>query len=357
MKKILFVTGSMGRGGAERVISLLSSYYIKNGWDVSIAMLLHNSVKYELPQEIKIVDCSSKNGIKKGFLRVIKKFRVFVQKEKPDVIVSFMAQNILISGIALIGIKIPFIVSERIDPASVKRNIIYKFLLNRIYEKSDLVIFQTKRAQKYFNKKIQNNSCIICNPIKIYSEKSKKSKHKIVSIGRLTDQKNQELLIRSFDIIHSKYPQYNLYIYGEGYLRNKLENIIKSLNLTESVFLPGSVSDIHEKIRDAELFVLSSNFEGLSNALMEAMLMGLPVISTDCAGSDEIIISGKNGLLVPINDKDKMVEAIEKIIEDSDLRQLLSKNAKESMQKYKEGNIIETWVNTIEKVISNYKIR
>lgn len=343
MRKIVFVTGSMGKGGAERVISILSRHYVEKKWKVYIAMLLHDKIEYNLSSRITIINLSSKYGIKKGFIKVINNLRKFVKKEKPDAIVCFMAQNILLTGIAVKKMKIPLIVSERIDPSQVKRNFIFKYFLNKIYENSSIVIFQTKRAQNSFNRVIRENSCIIGNPICVSHYKLDKTLHKIVTVGRMTEQKNHKMLINAFKKIHDKYPNYQLFIYGDGPLRNELIEIIKNLDLESCVFLPGVSNDIHKDISDSEMFVLSSNFEGLSNALMEAMLMGLPVISTNCAGSDEIIVNNQNGLLVPVGNELELINAIQRLIEDKDLCNFIGNNARKAMHSYEENNIINKW--------------
>lgn len=356
-KKILFVTGSMGKGGAEKVISNLSKFYANENWEVNIAMLLHNKVEYKLPSNINIINLSSDRGIKKDFFVVIRRIRKYIQESNPDVIVCFMAQNILLTGLATIKIDVPLIVSERIDPSSVKRNIIFKCVLNKIYEKSSKVVFQTKRAQAFFNKKIQKNSCIIRNPISITKERSKYIKHEIVTIGRLTEQKNQKLLIEAFKEINSKYPEYKLKIYGEGILREKLEKQIKDLKLEKKIFLLGTSDDIHKEISNSEIFVLSSNFEGLSNALMEAMLMGFPVISTNCAGSDEILINNQNGILIHTENKEELINSLEKLILNKKIREKLGREAKKSVETYKTENIISKWANLVDDVINNKRTK
>lgn len=342
----------MGKGGAERVISILGKHYAEKGWRVSIAMLLHNIIEYTLPPEINTINLSDKRGIKIGFNKVISKLKRLVESEKPDVVIAFMAQNILLTWIAIKGKEVPFIVSERIDPAQVKRNLIFKRVLNKIYKKASIVVFQTRRAQEYFDEEIQSNSRIISNPINVLTKKTPNPEHKIVSVGRMTEQKNQSMLIKVFKSIHDKYPNYKLIIYGDGPLRDVLEAETKKLKLCDSVYLPGISNNIHEDISDAEMFVLPSNYEGLSNALMEAMSMGLPSISTNCAGSDEIIENGKNGLLVPVGDEKKLYDAIERLILDKELRETISKESSKSMVKYSAQNIIRLWDETIEKVMA-----
>ncbi|MBQ8319646.1 MAG: glycosyltransferase [Clostridia bacterium] len=348
-KKIIFFSGAMGRGGAERVISILSEAYAKKGWKVKIATVLHSQVDYVLADGVEVVDLSPKEGIKKGLFKTLKKIRRFVKEEKPNVVVAFMAQICLLVGFALKGIKTPLIVSERIDPSQVKRSFLYKKLLNNTYQKSDVVVFQTERAKNYFNKKIRDKSVIIANPIKVNTEIVENGKRRIVTAGRLEKQKNQKMLIAAFAEFKKTHPEYSLTIYGEGPLRGELEAQVKALALTDSVELPGNLLDLHEQMKDAQIFVLPSDFEGLSNALLEAMMMGFPVVSTDCAGSDEVIKNGENGLLIPVSDEGALLEALNKLADDPVLRTRLSQNARLSVEPYKTENIIQKWEDAIEK--------
>lgn len=353
MKKIVFVTGSMGRGGAERVISLLGDYYVSQGWKVYILMQLHPYIEYKLNPEIKIIDVSSKKGIKKGFISTIVKVGKKINELNPDVIVSFMAQNCLILGLSKFSKEIPVIMSERIDPSQVKRNYIYRILLNKIYKNASSVIFQTNRAKLYFPQDVQDNGCIISNPISVTTtcDDSGKTKNRIVTAGRLTHQKNHKMLIKAFSLVAQFHPEYCLDIYGDGPLRDELLNYVEELKLSEKVRLLGNVPDLHEQISDAQIFVLSSNFEGLSNALLEAMMMGFPVISTKCAGSDEIIVNNENGILIPVNDVEELSKQLNRLINDKDLREKLSKNAKISVEYCKVENIIDQWDKVILKAV------
>ena len=347
-KKIIFFTGSMGRGGAEKVISLLSEYYYKIGWKVVIGMVLHDYIGYQLSDGIRVVNLSSEKGIKRDPVHVLKNIRKFVKKEKPDVIVSFMAQVCLLVGVALLGKRERIIMSERIDPSQVKRNIVYKCVLNYLYKNADAVIFQTKRAQNYFGKKIRNNSCIIANPIRVTAEALENSSNKIVTAGRLVPQKNHKMLIDAFAKVVGKYPEYRLEIFGDGELKEELEKHIANISLQEKIILRGNVLELHQNMADAKIFVLSSDFEGLSNALLEAMMMGLPCISTACAGSDEMIVDGENGLLVPVRDTAALSEAMLRIIEDDKGAKILRKNAKASLEQCKVDKIIKQWSDVIE---------
>lgn len=349
MGKIFFVSGSMAHGGAERVISILSNYYASIGYDVSIIMLLHNNVCYELNDSIDVVDLTY--GKKKGamhLLEVINNLRNYVKKNTPDVVVSFMGPIVLFSGIALRGLNVKHITSERIDPSQAKRKYIFKVLLNCVYRTCDKCVLQTKRAWNYFPKRIKENSVIIPNPISVVCEAQKERRKRIVTAGRLTTQKNHKMLIEAFYNVHKRHPEYILDIYGKGECEEELQNKIKELDLENCVFLKGASSTIHQDIADAEIFALSSDYEGLSNALLEAMMMGLSCISTNCAGSDEVISDGENGLLVHIGDTSGMEQALEKLVTDKALRIKIGKNAKESAKAFYVDNVIDMWRKVIE---------
>ena len=173
---------------------------------------------------------------------------------------------------------------------------------------------------------------------------------KIVSVGRLDAQKNQKMLIDAFAKMKEKFPNYKLYIYGEGSLRTQLSKQIKMLGLSGNVILKGNVLDIHSQIADASMFVLSSNYEGLSNALLEAMMMGLPCISTNCAGSDEVIVDGINGVLVPVGNVDALSAAMIKIADDKSFAHRIGLVARNTAEVFKTENVMEQWISVIEKV-------
>ena len=208
-------------------------------------------------------------------------------------------------------------------------------------------MFQTERAKNYFTGKIKSLGVIIPNPVAITCT-AQKSKNKIVSVGRLAPQKNQKLLIDSFNDVLKKHPEYSLYIYGDGSLKQQLETQIIELGLEKKVFLPGNKPNVHKEIADAKIFVLSSDYEGLSNALLEAMMMGFPCVSTECAGADEYIINGENGMLVPLQDKDAMINAINYIIENQDIAFEMGEKAKRSVSKCSVEFIMKEWNKIIE---------
>lgn len=348
-KSIVFVISAMARGGAERVISILANNYAKKGWDVSIIMLWHNTVGYELDEKIKIIDFS--NDKKKPILRIpslIRRLKKYAKKNKPSAVVSFIAENAIISHFALKRLGVRSIVSERNDPSVVK-NPLVKWMTKRVYAKSSVTVFQTERIKNYFPENVRKNSVIIPNPIAVKAVGTSEKVNEIVTAGRLESQKNQKMLINAFKTVHDLHPEYVLTIYGEGRLRGELEAQVEELGLKDAVSLPGNVENLHERTAKSKAFVLSSDYEGLSNALLEAMMMGLCSISTNCAGSDEAITDGENGLLVPVGDQQALEKAMLKVIEDDNLRENLEKNALLSSEKYKTENVIKLWEEVIEQ--------
>ncbi|HHU55792.1 MAG TPA: glycosyltransferase family 4 protein [Acholeplasmataceae bacterium] len=348
-KKITFILGSMGKGGAERVISILANEYADKGWCVNIIMLLEDRCDYRLHPNVELIAFVNKN---KGRVQQIPswliKIRKYVREHQPDKIVSFVARINILTILACIGLKVDIIISERNDPKSDGRSPIIRYATYLLYPLSKKVIFQTKWAQSCFPKNIREKSRIIYNPISITCAAKKNNSKKLVTVGRLAEQKNHMLLIDAFAKISERHSEYTLHIFGEGILRDLLKRKIQEIKLQDRVILEGNVSNIHERISDAEMFVLSSNYEGLSNALLEAMMMGLPCISTDCAGSNEVIKNGINGLLVPIKNSFSLSSAIEKLIKDKELASQLSINAVKDSIKFSSENVLEQWGEVIE---------
>ncbi|MBP5162477.1 MAG: glycosyltransferase family 4 protein [Spirochaetales bacterium] len=348
MKSIMFMIPSMIRGGAERVVSILANDYASRGWKVSILMLLHSHIGYELDKSIDVIDISDDSkSVALMYPFLIRRVRKTVNAVRPDIIVSFMANTCLISGPACRHSDARFVVSERIDPTQDKRNIIVRSMLNSIYSRSDCCIMQTKRAFDYFPEKVKEKSVIIPNPVNVSAVATGGSR-RIVASGRLDAQKNHRLLIKAFSDLHGQFDGWCLDIYGEGPERGDLESLIRELGLSDYVSLKGNVSDLHQQMADAGLYVLSSDFEGLSNALIEAMMMGLPCISTDCAGSDEIITDKQDGIIVPVGDEKALTEAMRLLMSDRDLALSFGRKARISSERFRTDVVIERWRAAIE---------
>lgn len=341
MKKIVFLSYTSGRGGASKVMSLLMNEYATRNWDVTyIVRDIFQS--YPLDNKIRIVELGNDSKFSKMYY--YKWIRKYFKENKPDVSVSFLVVPNIINILASRGLSNRIVISERNDPTSYKR--LYKILIRVFYKFADKIVFQTKRALSYYPKKMQKKGIIIRNPVTISCE-ANIPKKKIVTAGRLESQKNQRMLIEAFEMYNRKNNEFELYIYGDGSLKEELKKIIIDKNLENKVYLKGNVTNIHECFSDAYVFVLPSNHEGLSNMLLESMMMGLPCISTLCAGADEVIENNENGILVPINDTESLLQALERITSDENLRHKISQNAKRTAQIFNKDKILQEWVTII----------
>ena len=347
-RKISFFIGSMHGGGAERVISILANNYCKNGWNVDIVLLLSNKIGYELDKRINIVDLSqSKGSYYKRLPNWLKKIRSYVKTEKPERIVSFIGRINILVLTACLGLKVPIIVSERNDPKRDGRGKLMLNYCNLIYKKAKAVVYQTNYEKSCFSNKLKNG-VIIANPVSVsVHPKSLDSPYEIVTAGRLQPQKNHKMLIEAVSEVIKEYHDVTLKIYGDGYLKDQLQKQINDLQVAENIELCGNVSDLHERINGTCIFVMCSEFEGLSNALIEAMMLGIVCISTDYPGADEVIVHGNNGLIVKCDDANGLSKAIKQVLSDKELRNRLSVNAIEASMKYSESRVIELWKDVI----------
>lgn len=360
--KILFYIGNLRKGGAERVVATLSNKLVEKN-EVIIITTTDEKVEYSLDKSIKLFSLKNFDGNKNPLVKNIiylKRLKDYIKEIDPDIILGFLPEPSYRLLILKPFIKFPVIISDRNDPkieyASLKSRTIMKFL----YKRADGFVFQTDEARDYFCKKIQDKSIVIANPVDDRFLKTKYVGYKsteFINVGRLNEQKNQILLIESFKDVIKKYPNYKLLIYGEGSLKNELSMYIKDNKLNNNVKLCGNVDDIENILKDKKGFILSSKYEGMPNALMEAMAVGVPCISIDCpcGGPRELIKNNINGLLVKSNDKNELVSAMYKIIENDKMCKKIAMSAKKNMNNYSCDKIVSKWFEFMKEVYKNEK--
>lgn len=352
MKRILFVIGTLDNGGAERVVSLLAGELSRRGYEVSIITIINNKINYKLKEGVKVVQLDLKgSGIKRNFNR-ISALRKEIKKN--DVIISFLAIINMATLLAGIGLRKRIIMSERNDPAREPGNRHVRVIRNLMYKyfHCNCFVFQTNDACNYFPNSIKKKSTIIPNPIIELPEPFKGDRKKnIVTIARLEPQKNLKLLLKCFATVSRKYPDYSLDIYGRGPQLNELQEYARTLKMQGKVNFHGFVKNVHEEIKDAGIYVMSSDYEGISNGMLEALGLGLPVIATDCpiGGARMFIQNNVNGLLVPVGNEKKLTEAIFKLIEEPELRKKIGNSALDVRSKLNLQHIITLWERIIEE--------
>ncbi len=338
---IIFIP-SLEFGGAERVVTYLSDA-MSLKYKVYVLTTKENDKEYSLNVNVERINISASN-----FFILVKRIRKIVLDIEPLYTITMFAPMYILIWIALIGTHIPQIVSERNDP----RNFAGKYWVKKVYQKiiyrANGIVFQTEDAMKYYFKTKRINTKIIYNPIKkdelpkVYTGIRKKE---IINVGRLHPQKNQKMLINVMVEIHEKYPEYILKIYGEGELRDELETLIKNKSAEKYIKLMGNSLNLLQEIRAATAFILTSDFEGMPNALIEAMCLGIPVISTDCpcGGPKELIQDKVNGILVPVNNQEYLKKAIILLLSDKELCEKMSCNAYKLRYELDVDVIVNMW--------------
>jgi GalNAc-alpha-(1->4)-GalNAc-alpha-(1->3)-diNAcBac-PP-undecaprenol alpha-1,4-N-acetyl-D-galactosaminyltransferase len=346
-KKYVFIIGALSFGGAERVICNLANEFSRNNHDVILIALHKREPSYMLNKEITVI-----NGVNGNTpLLIAINLRKILKREKAQVVISFMTHINIVTIFSNLGLKSKVFISERSNPYMAPKQLTRKLLRDIFYPLASGVVFQTEDAQNYFSKKIKKKSVVIPNPVFIEEKLANFTKEKrIITVGRLVKPKRQDVLIKAFGKIYDKFPRYTLEIYGEGPEKENLNNLIAELDLEKSVFLRGVSKELHSKIRNAQLFVLTSEYEGMPNALMEAMALGIPSISTDCpiGGPKSVIDNMVNGILVPVNEEEKLVKSIDLLLSNEKLRNKISLESSKVKNNFSLQKIAKEWENFVD---------
>ena len=342
MKKIAFIIISLQNGGAERVVANIANEYVaEKKCQFYLITGPRKKQDYNLNEQV-----DRKCILTGKLLEDVVRLRKFLQQKKIDCAVGIDLYANWCVCLANYRINTKMIISERNAP---KQNLISrksKLIIKLTYWRADGYVFQTNQAKECYSKSIQRRGTVIHNPVKPnLPTKTNIDSRRIVAVGRLNPQKNYPMLLRAFSQISKEFPDYTLEIYGQGELQEYILKLIKKLELDKKVTLCGYCLDVHEKIKDAEIFVMSSDCEGMPNSLMEAMAIGLPVICTDCpaGGPAELIKNGVNGLLTPVGDSEKMAQNIQVLIEDGQFREKLGKEAMKIRKTHSIENIVKQW--------------
>lgn len=351
MKEIIFVSNDLKGGGAARVLLELAGKFAENGFDVSILSYSQGLGSYEIPDGVSVIFypyvCKSAyDKIKRcHWLR-----SYFKSHENACVIAFEYFVNVHVLY-ALRGLKNKVIVSERNDPAREGGHFPMDQMRKYYYKKADCVVFQTNQAMEYFTSVKGIKGRVILNPIKSDLPGAFECirSHRVVTFCRLEKQKNLKLLIDAFDEFYVSHKDYNLEIYGNGSLKNELLEHSKRLNSSNSIKFFPARKDIHSQILDASMFVLPSDYEGLSNSMLEAMAIGLPVICTDCpcGGASMVIDDGRNGFLFKPGDKASLVNLMMQVADNEEISRKISKNALKIKKKCSVDSIFLQWLGIV----------
>jgi glycosyltransferase involved in cell wall biosynthesis len=346
MSKIAFVTDTMHPGGSERVISVLANEMTRRGLYIEIICLRGKESFYTLERRVKTIFMEQVLK-QQSMYNKVRFLRTYVKEENIDIVIPFMTPVFCFTLFSLLGAGKTIICSERIDPTKTSK--VRKLLRAILLPTTSYLVVQTEQIKKYYSNSIQKRCSVIYNPVSdsFFEEKQIVPKNRFMSVGRLAPQKNQRMLIDAFSHVHQKYPDYSLSIFGDGPLKEELQSYIDSKGLQDVVRLEGTSSDISKELHSSFAFCLTSDFEGMSNAMIEALCSGIPLISTNVSGAAELLGNNEGGMIVPIRDTDAFASAMLKLIESPSLVERMRNYNLKKREEFRTSQIVDKWIEII----------
>jgi glycosyltransferase involved in cell wall biosynthesis len=328
-KRVCFIGGGLKGGGQERALTSLANYFADNGYKVSVVNLFRTEQFYSLKNDIEVfwpgAERSKHHRLIYALL-IIPYLRSTLKKIGPDVLLSYgeWFNPFVIISTRLLGM--PLFILERMGP-ELKMDSLVSFARKMLYRYATGVIVQTSTAGRIVAKNTGvKNIAVIPNPVTVIEADTSLKKKQIVTLGRLSPEKGHRIMILAFARLSEL--NWTLHIIGDGPERFNLEREAESAGVSDRVTFYGHVKDFSKILGESEIFVLPSFLEGFPNALIEAMSVPLACISSDCvAGPGDIIEDGINGLLVEPNNVDALTSALDRLINNSDLRKKLATEA------------------------------
>jgi GalNAc-alpha-(1->4)-GalNAc-alpha-(1->3)-diNAcBac-PP-undecaprenol alpha-1,4-N-acetyl-D-galactosaminyltransferase len=355
--RLMFVIYSLGAGGAERVASTLVNSWAATGDEVTIVTIASAATDfYPIDAGVKRLALDLANDSRNWVdtlgwtFKRLNGLRAVFRSCQPDVIVSFLDKTNILVLLASLRLNIPLIVSERNDPRQYALGPLTSFLRRITYPFAHALVVQTEEVARWARRIVRNdNVYVIPNPIRpVLSAKGRaatdKKSRTIIAIGRMQPQKGFDLLLRAFARCYEKHPNWNLRIIGDGPERERLSVLARELGIGQRLILDGLVRSPLDALQAADLFVLSSRFEGFPNVLLEAMTCGLAVISFNCpSGPSEIIRNSIDGILVSPGDVGALVNAMDLLMGNDLERHRLGDNAVEVTERFSVPRIMAMW--------------
>lgn len=362
--KLTLISSSLRAGSAERVMSIVANYWAARGWKITLLTFDDGveSTFYDLDRRIKhhslgigekSIDSLFALPGNLGRIRALKKAIV---DSRPNVVISFVNRTNILTLLACRGLKVPTIVSEHVYPAFGELTKFEEFLQKRYYRRASMVTLQTHNALSFFPASEGYNTYVLPNPVAVPESPAIESRlytddRHLLAIGPLIPQKGFDLLIQAFAQVCERHPEWTLTILGEGEMRSELEDLQFQLGLEDRVYMPGSVKNVDAYLRKADLFALSSRFEGFPVALCEAMACGVPVIAADClSGPREIIHNGIDGMLVVPENIDALASGLDLLMSDPVKRQYFSHYAPKVLDRFGLEKVMGMWSSALKQV-------
>ena len=343
-------------------MATLANAWTEGGHQVALVTLKNETSFYPISPRIEVHALGSPRPGAATFerfvfnIRRIRQLRQTVRDIRPDVIVSFLDATNVVTLLTTIGLHVPVIVCEHNDPSQARCERIWAVLRVFTYPFASAVTVLTENVLEDMRWLIGRRGVVMPNPIQLPECADREpfpndGVRRLIAVGRLHPQKGFDYLLDAFRQIADKHPDWILTILGEGLLRPQLEQQIEKLGLSGRVDLHGRVRDPFRWLRSADLYVMSSRYEGFPCALCEAMACGLPAISFDCpSGPRAIIRDGVDGVLVPPRDVDALARAMDRLMSDAAERRRLAARAPEVLQRFSLDRILCLWDELFDRV-------
>ena len=348
--KLLFMIGILGNGGAERVITNLSKQFAHDGHEVYITTIYSNRRDYDIDSHVRTCSANSESPLQS--IRIIKRIfsiRKLVKQINPEVVISFLSDVNMYVIVSLWGLKHKIVISERNDPANDPPQKWMRKIRNLLYAKANGIVFQTEDAKNYFDGILPAamHRAVISNPLfndlPLYNPGV--SGRQFISVSRLCKQKNLPMTIEAMRLLVPEYPDCTLSIFGDGPEKDHLQELIDQCNLNDHVFLEGFKPNIYEYMQKACALIISSDYEGMSNSMLEALGIGVPVIATDCpvGGARMFIKNGVNGYLIECGNSKSLAGAMKAMITDHTIASRFEENARAIRERLSITFIAQQW--------------
>ena len=344
MKNICFVLTNMKSGGLQRNAAILANSFSEAGHNVYICCLYSTENFYELDRKVSIIDLTTEKNKYLSFGIWKRKLFTFFKEKDIDTVISFGERCGILCSKSIGYLKIKHICRG----VNTKKNFLNSFSL-RCSKHIDCFIFQTNAQRSLYSKSVQNKGVVIPNPFNLIDKNlnsSTENKNRFITIASFKlKQKRQDIMVEAFAIFAKNHPNYVFEMYGEtNSSTEKVKELIKKLDLSSKIKIYGEVKDVQNSVVPSRAFICSSTYEGMPNALIEALSYGIPVITTNWLGHDEIIKDGTNGLVCEMNDPHKLAEAMEKIASDDSLFKKLSSNCWNFIiHDFNKENVLNKW--------------
>lgn len=356
--RIVMVISSLQAGGAERVFVEMANYWQGKGHEITVITLgLESEDFYRLSPGVvrralgMRAPSNTMVGAIANNMRRVRGLRREIRKARPQRVISFMDKTNILTLLAGMRLGVKTVVSERIDCRQQHIGHIWNWLRVLLYPRAHAIVVQTEALRAWMIERSYSQR-IVCipNPISesLLAEASYcrggQRQAIIISVGRLTYQKGQDILLRAFAMLADEFPDWRVVLVGDGPERERLNRLSQALGIQERVSFRGILSNPLLEVQKASVFVMSSRFEGFPNALIEAMACGTAVVSTDCpSGPGEIIRNGVDGILVPNEDGHSLMNAIRTLMLDSALRSRLGEAATGIRGKLNIDHVMQMW--------------